>query len=734
MPSSRNASDPAFEGPAKASGWRGGAVFIGLWMILGPAGSLAAFPTPRPDAGAKQKPNLLLITVDTLRPDRVSCYGGSVLKTPNIDRLAARGTVFRRAFAQTTTTLPSHTNILLGLSPLRHGVHDNGNFIVGKEFLTLAEHLKAAGYATAAFIGGFPLDSRFGLNRGFDVYDETLENRGTNEQFYRERKAEDVVASALRWLEGRASPWFAWVHCYDPHHPYEPPEPFLSQYKGRLYDGEVAYVDLALKKLLDFIESEKGADAVVVFTGDHGESLGQHGEDTHGFLAYNTTLRIPLLISAPGWKAGIVDQMAVHTDLFPTICDLLGLEVPSRLDGLSLLPAMKGKKLPQRAVYFESLFPYYSRGWAPITGFLQGSEKFVESPIPELYDLDKDFDESKNLLAGQDPGKLRARLAQVMGGLSPLDQAGRDRKPDREAQEKLRSLGYVSSPQPVRKAQYGPGDDVKTLLPLHNKCTEAQGLFDSGHSAEAIDLLKSVLTEREDFDGGYSALGVIYARMGRIGDALAVLKRGVELLPSNYLIASPYVHLLNEVGRADEVIRVITADGRYPFEHEFDSWNALGVAYLNTGQLEKAREALDSALALDEKDYLVHRNLGDVEFAVFARSKDPGAYEKSLAYYEKAIALNPRDPSSRNALGFTYLQGGRPREAIPPLQKALELFPDYDTAVYNLGLAYFGSGDYGKALENLTRFREKFARPLTPAQIRAVDSLIQQCRSRLAGR
>jgi len=228
-------------------------------------------------------------------------------------------------------------------------------------------------------------------------------------------------------------------------------------------------------------------------------------------------------------------------------------------------------------------------------------------------------------------------------------------------------------------------------------------------------------------------LGVIYARLGRVGDALAVLKRGVELLPDNYLIASPYVHLLNEVGHSDEVIRVITADGRYPFEHELDSWNALGVAYLNGGQLEKAREALQSAVALDEKDYLVHRNLGDVEFAVFFRSKDPEAYQRALAFYQKAVELNPRDPSSRNALGFTYLQGGRPKEAIPHLEKAVELVPDYATAIYNLGLAYFNTGDYKKALENLTRFRERFSGPLTPAQIGAVDAMIQQCKAKLAG-
>ncbi len=707
-------------------------LFLGFLL----AGVPAAFPAPRPDPGAKAAPNLLLITIDTWRIDRVSCYGSGKLKTPNIDRLADKGIVFRRAFAEATTTLTSHTNILLGLNPLRHGVHDNTNFVVGKEFLTLAEHLKASGYATAAFIGGFPLDSRFGLKRGFDVYDETLdEHREPGGQFYRERKAEAVVASCLRWLEGRAAPWFAWVHCFDPHHPYEPPEPFFSQYKDRLYDGEVAYVDFALKKLVDSIEDDgRIGNTVIVVTGDHGESLGQHGEDTHGFFAYNTTLWIPLIIRAPGLKPGSVDQMVAHTDIFPTVCDLLGLKVPPGLQGLSLLPAIKGKNLPKRAIYFESMYPYYSQGWAPLYGFLQGSEKFIESPIPELYDLEKDSDELKNLMAGQDPGKFRARLAQVTGGLSPTDQAGKERTLDRESLEKLRSLGYVSSPQAVKKKTYGPADDVKNLLPLHNKCTEAQRLFESGRTAEAIELLKTVITEREDFDGGYSTLGLIYGRMGRVGDALAVLRRGLELLPANYLIASPYVHILNETGQFAEVIRVITADGRRPFEKISDSWDVLGVAYLNTGELEKAREASGYAVAMDEGNYLFHRNLGDVEFAIFARSKDHEAYQKALECYQKAVELNPKDPSSRNALGFTYLQGGRSKEAIPHLQKALELVPDYGTAVYNLGTAYFNTGDYEKALENLTRFREKFSSPLTPAQLSALDALIQECKSRLVSR
>lgn len=698
-----------------------------LGVILALLGTAASTEAPAP--GGRR--NLLVITIDTLRADRVGCYGGG-LETPQIDRLAARGVLFRRAFAQATTTLPSHTSLFLGLTPLRHGIHDNTNFVVGGEFLTLAEHLRKSGYATAAFIGGFPLDSRFGLAQGFELYEETLEEHGSGALLYRERKAEAVLARALEWLTARTGPWFAFIHIFDPHHPYEPPEPFRSRFKDRLYDGEVAYVDASLKKLVDEIEARDWIDStVMVLASDHGEGLGQHGEDTHGFLAYNTTLWVPLILRAPGLKPGRVDQVAALVDVFPTACELLALPTPPGLDGVSLAAAAKGRKLAKRAVYFESMFPYYSRGWAPMYGFLEGADKFIESPIPESYDLGKDFDELTNLIPPRNPVPLRARLAKVAGGLSPTDRAGQEKSLDREAQEKLRSLGYVSSPQPVHKAVYGPEDDVKTLLPFHLRCQEAQALFDQGRPAEAIDLLKQVLTDREDFDGAYATLGTIYALHGRVADGIAVLKRGLEVLPKNYMIGSPLVHMLVKIGRFDEAIKVITADGRYPFENIADSWNVLGEAYLRTGQLDNARMALGAALDLDERDYIIHRNLGDVEFAVFTRDRDRAAYGLALECYEKAIELNPRDPSSRNALGFSLLQGGRAKEAIPHLRRAIELVPDYDTAIYNLGLAYFQTGEYDKSLENLVRFREKFGSRLKPAELQAVDAQIRECRTRL---
>ena len=712
----------------------GKALFVPGIVLLGAllAGGSPASATFRAGGAGGKAPNLLLITIDTLRPDRLSCYGGRRFKTEAIDGLAESGVVFMRAFAQTTTTLPSHTNILLGKNPLGHGVHDNANFTVGQEHLTLAEHLRAKGYATGAFVGGFPLDSSFGLDQGFDVYDDMYESRGSRRQIYRERKAAAVVAKALQWVSGRAAPWFLWVHCFDPHNPYEPPEPFLTRYKDNLYDGEVAYVDSELEPLLTRFAGREGeADTVIVLTGDHGESLGEHGEETHGYFAYNATLSVPLIIRAPGMKPGRVDQTVVHTDLFPTICDLLGIGVPPGLQGISLLPAARGKKLPERTLYFESLYPFYSRGWAPLYGFLRGSEKFIDSPVPELYDVAKDFDELKNIVTAGNIKKLKDTMARVIGVRSPL--AGQEERGtvDPRTLEKLRSLGYISSPQASRKKAFGPEDDVKFFLPFHNKVVKAQDLCEAGKRAEGIELMRSVLTERPDLDITYSTLAQIYARDGRIADALAVMKKGAEVLPSNLKIVSGYIHFLNEAGKYDDVILMLTADGRYPFEQAPESWNDLGVAYLNKGELDKALDAFRKAVALDDGNFIIYRNLGDLYFAFFLRDKDAAADKTSLDYYRKAIEINPADPSSYNGLGYAFLQGGQTDEAIPFFEKALVLFPDYSSALYNLGLASFRAGKYEKALDNLVLFKERYGQLLSPGLAEALDSMIGQCRSRI---
>ena len=391
--------------------------------------------------------NVLLVTLDTIRTDRLSCYGSKFVQTPRIDGLAANGALFERAFAHVPLTLPSHTNILLGVTPLAHGVNESNKSVVPGGFITLAEILKKSGYATAAFVSAFPLDSRFGLTRGFDVYDDAYPARPGAGEAFSERPAGKTVAAALRWLSGRKGKWFCWVHLWDPHAPYAPPEPYASRFKADPYSGEVAYVDAELGRLLDEVAKGGGlGNTLVVLTGDHGEALGEHGETGHGYFAYNATIRVPLIIAGAGTKALRVKDTVSHVDIFPTVCEVLGLDRPPSLQGESLAPFLRGKTVKARPVYFESLEANLNRGWAPLRGIIAEGKKYIDSPIPELYDLEKDFAEETNMAPGTDLQAFRKMLEDKMKrDASPLrDEAVR--RTDRETRERLRSLGYASSP------------------------------------------------------------------------------------------------------------------------------------------------------------------------------------------------------------------------------------------------------------------------------------------------
>ncbi len=359
-------------------------------------------------APAKPKDfNVLLVTIDTLRPDRLSCYNQTYLRTPQIDGLAARGVLFERAFAHAPLTLPSHASILLGSTPLAHGADDNGMRVVPRGVPSLPKTLRAAGYATGAFVSAFPLDTRFGLIEGFDVYDDKYPARPAAALDFPERPAEKTMAAALDWLAARNGRWFLWVHLYDPHSPYAPPEPYATRFAADPYSGEVAYVDETLGKLFGAIDGRgETGRTLVVLTADHGESLGEHGEMTHGYFAYNSTIWVPLVVAAPGLASARVKDLVSHEDIFPTVCDVLGLPAPADLPGRSFRPLLEGRTQKARPVYFEALEGYYHHGAAPLRGVIEGPMKFVDSPIPELYDLRNDFDEANDLASGTDLARL----------------------------------------------------------------------------------------------------------------------------------------------------------------------------------------------------------------------------------------------------------------------------------------------------------------------------------------
>lgn len=468
----------------------------------GAAGTEASSTGTAPAAPAGPPRNLLLITVDTLRADALGFAGNTEVSTPALDRLAEAGRVFTDTHAQNVVTLPSHTNILTGLYPYQHGVRNNGGFKLGPDVPTLATILHKAGFATAAVVGSFALDSRYGLGRGFDLYDDEFggapEGQGEHLFTYAERPGSEVVARGTRWWnEHRGQRRFLWLHLFDPHAPYQPPAPFAAEYSKQPYLGEVAAVDSYLAPLLDAFLSGREAPTLIVFTADHGEALGEHGELTHSFFAYEPTLKVPLVLWGPGVTPGRDDRVAQHVDILPTALGALGVAAPSGLPGRSLL----GPADPSRVVYFESLSPNLEFGAAPLRGVIRGHMKLIELPIPELYDLASDPGETRNLF------RDRPREAHELAAALPREsvwppEAGKI-APDEAAE--LQSLGYLGSSAP-RKAAYGPEDDPKNLIGLDRKLNSMVQLYTAGRYDEAVRLGREIVAARPTMTVAYEYL------------------------------------------------------------------------------------------------------------------------------------------------------------------------------------------------------------------------------------
>jgi len=617
------------------------------------------------------------------------------------------------------------------VTPLYHGVHDNANFIVAEDFLTLAEYLKGFGYATGAFVGAYPLDARFGLSQGFDVYDDDYGPQNFEMLTFVERRAEEVVERAIVWLEGQKSPWFLWVHCFDPHYPYEPPPPFDARYSDFPYDGEVAYVDFALGKLFDYLEEKRLFQrTLIIVTSDHGESLGEHEEKTHGFLAYNSTLWVPLVVLSPSLEPHQIREPVCHIDIFPTVCEVLKIKKPGFLQGASLVHNLNNKKHPERAIYFESLYPYYSRGWAPLRGFLSWPHKFIDSPLPELYDLGVDFGEKWNLAGRENLNKFRKRLNEVMKELAPsgTETARARTKMSREVREKLGSLGYVFSFPSLSGGDFGREDDIKTLLPYHNRATEAMDLAEQGQTREAVRILQGILEERRNLDVAYTNLAAIYKISGNMSEALSVLKEGMAALPASYEIFLTYMSYSVAARNYEEAIRIFWEKRLPQAEHDPEIWNSLGVAYAASGEVEKAIDAYQAALRLDRDYPSAYINLGTSYLTLFQQKKDKALVGKAIESYQMAITIDPNSASAYNGLGGAYKMAGRLDEAISSWREALRLKPEFDYPLYNLGLAHFQRGERLEALGYLERYKALYYSMLKPAEKKALDELIEKCR------
>jgi arylsulfatase A-like enzyme/Flp pilus assembly protein TadD len=673
--------------------------------------------------------NVLLVTIDTLRADRLGCYGPKGGPTPVIDALAARGALFERAFAHNPTTLPSHANILSGLTPLSHGVSENAQSRFPAGLPTLAADLKARGYATGAFVGAFPLDSRFGLDRGFDVYDDAFPARPAPGGGARERRASDVVGAAVAWLDGQKGKWFCWIHLWDPHAPYAPPEPFAARFRDDPYAGEVAYVDAELGRL--FAELERRglpAGTLVVLTADHGEGLGEHGEMTHSYFAYNSTLHVPLIIAGPGVAPRRVAANVGHIDILPTVDELLGVKSRPGLQGRSLAALMRGGRGEDRPLYFESLEPYLDKGCAPLRGFIRGRRKYFDSPIPEVYDLQADFGETKNLAPDNDLGSLRRELDRIKKDLSSPRAGAGGRVADQETLERLRSLGYAASPVFQPKASYGPADDLKSVLPFQQRLERAILLADGGRAEEAIRDLGALVRDKKDFTPAYVYLSQTLVSLGRVQDAVRTLDDGVRENPASYALLSTLGMLL-VMNRMDERAETVLERALAVIDFDPDAWNNLGGVLMRKGNQEGALECFERAVSLDARFIPAYLNIGLLRLnRYFGRGRDPEDLASALENLRQAVILDPGLHEALRALGSASMASGNVDEAIAAWEKAVAAEPRDDFSTYNLGLAYLRKGEKAKALRSFETYLALKKDKLTADEKNRVEELMARCR------
>ncbi len=477
-----------------------------------------------------EKPNILLVTLDTTRADHLPSYGYQGVKTPHLDSLAAQGALFEECIASSPLTLPSHCSIMTGLYPTFHGVRVNGNTALAEVHQTLAELLAEDGYACGAFIGAFVLDGRWGLRQGFHHYDDRLDLKKYKQLDLGlvQRPGNEVVDAALAWLQGmKERKFFAWVHLYDPHTPYEPPEPYFSEYGRRgpvgLYDGEIAFMDEQIGRLVRWLEENNLAGrTVIALIGDHGEGLGDHGEMAHGYFIYDYAIKVPLIVAIPaGDFKGVRVPAQVRTiDLFPTLLEMAGISLPPENQGWSILPFLfdPARKKGLEA-YCESLTPEIHYGWSPLVGLRTDEHKFIDAPRPELYQLLEDPGEYQNV-HGQlvDVARdMKRTLESIIRETSLNAPTPESANLDRETLERLAALGYIGAPVSRKSPPEKGGGlaDPKDKLHVYESVQQAGAHLNQEKYEEASQILEAVVREEKGIPQAHLLLATCYVELNR---------------------------------------------------------------------------------------------------------------------------------------------------------------------------------------------------------------------------
>jgi arylsulfatase A-like enzyme/tetratricopeptide (TPR) repeat protein len=704
----------------------GAILLLAAWSIF--VGPIAGVRLMRP----KGPRNLLLVSLDTVRADRLGSYHYAAAQTPQLDALAASGLRFEHAATVAPLTLPAHSSLMTGTFPAWHGVRDNGGFYLDDEQLTLAEILGDKGFRTGGFVGAFVLDRRWGISQGFDRYFDDFDldsyaNASAMDAI--QRPGSEVVDRALEWLQAEPKrPFFAWVHLYDAHTPYEAPEPFRSRFprtRDGAYDAEIASADAQVGRLVDTLRADgRLDDTLVIVVADHGEMLGEHGELTHGFFIYEGATHIPLILSGPGVPAGVVSDQVRIVDVMPTALSLLRVPVPKQSQGTDLMPLSRGEHLGLVA-HSESWYPRYHYGWSELRAIQDGRFKLIRAPRPELYDLATDPREER------DRSKESGSRLEVFGRAldefeSRTARAGAPEGPraiDSETEERLAALGYVAGSISSKKLDGPARGDPKDKIELYNLMKEAAALSSEGKVENAIATMKQVLDTDPEIVEGYMLLGNFYQKMKRPQDAIDAyrdaLARDSEHQNALFSLALAY----KDEGRLDEA--------RVGFERarELDPRNGrvlwqLADLWMRKGEFDRAEAIIADALErkVDEhrlllklaESHIEARRFDDAERALkTALEKKPGlalahfnlglAYEgkgevgKAIDAYEKELATNPK--AFRAAFNAAKLlqKAGRASDAVALYRKAIEIEPSFGTGQLYLAKALYDAGDLAGA-------------------------------------
>lgn len=703
------------------------------WLLL--AASAVGCSQPEPQ-------RVVLITIDTLRADRLGCYGNPDGLTPNLDRVASEGTLFEDASAPAPVTLPSHASILTGRYPSTTGVRNNGTFVLPDGETTLAEVLSERGWQTAAVIAAYPLLARYGLSQGFDSYDDRIPRRtagptGSAGRYFPERDAKTITDRAIEsWDAMAGGPAFLWVHYFDPHAPYAPPDAFAPEEDDPVarYDAEVAYTDFEIGRLLEHLDAGDGVDVLIV-TSDHGEGLEEHDEKTHGVFLYQTTIRAPLLIRAPGsFSAGRrVSEPVSLVDIAPTVANLVGAGPLDSIDGADLAGVIDGDSPVVRPVYAESLLPWFDFRFAPQHMLRAGPMKYVASPDPELFDLSQDPAEMRNLSGGHpDEGALAADLDAWLG---QHDDAAANRASaslDAEARANLQSLGYVAAGGSAPVPEAGALRDPKSMRSYIRRYDRAVGLMSSGDLGEALTILQELQAEAPENDLLPLQIAAGQITAGRVHEALETLDELVTRVPdlhAAHVMRGELRGVLGEVEASRAAFAEAIRTAPWSAEPHFQ----LGAMLESTGRFDDAATAYLDAVRLEPTsfeyaDRLIRLRMsrGDVDAAVddlaSLRAADPdrvalavlharalraaGSGVEAEAALDDALTRDPGYRPARIERAVLWASLGRDDDARTALDSILASGSDRAEPFVVLGSLYERRGDraaaaeaYGRALE-----------------------------------